>query len=91
MNGTMKYTTLWLLVMYLLGMPIARAQLGETVAIQRSLSRITDSIAYVDALNRLAMLSYETSADTTFTMRYVRARSRTACNTIKVRQTLSII
>ncbi|WP_353130447.1 tetratricopeptide repeat-containing sensor histidine kinase [Parapedobacter pyrenivorans] len=66
MNGTRKYPTLSLLVTCLLGMPIVRAQLGEAATIQRSLGSISDSIAYVDALNRLAMLSYETSADTTF-------------------------
>lgn len=57
--------SLWLMAC-LFGIPGASAQEDEATALKRSLRRITDSMAYVDALNRLALISYEQSADTTF-------------------------
>jgi signal transduction histidine kinase len=45
---------------------ICRAQSIEIKNIQRSLPLIHDSLRYVDALNRLAMLLYEKNIDSTF-------------------------
>lgn len=43
-----------------------RAQSTELIDIKASLPRIHDSIRYVDALNRMAMLLYEQNIDSTF-------------------------
>jgi len=67
-----RLTWLWLAIC-LLGTQVVSAQVDETTGLKRLLERITDSTAYVDALNRLAMISYETSADTTF---YYAVRAR---------------
>lgn len=65
---------MWLwLALCLLGTQRVCAQADEAADLKRLLGRITDSTAYIDALNRLAMISYETSADTTF---YYAARAR---------------
>lgn len=42
------------------------AQLSETQVLRQSLGQIKDSLRYVDVLNRLAILMYETSVDSTF-------------------------
>lgn len=69
---TKRFLLLWLMS-WQFHMSSASAQGDAATDLKRSLGRITDSIAYVDALNRLALISYEQSADTTF--RYaVRAR-----------------
>ncbi|MGV3762613.1 ATP-binding protein [Parapedobacter sp.] len=56
---------LWLIA-WLFYMPCTSAQEDDITAIKQTLSRVTDSMEYVDALNRLALISYEQSADTTF-------------------------
>ncbi|WP_353196299.1 tetratricopeptide repeat-containing sensor histidine kinase [Parapedobacter defluvii] len=70
-NGK-RLTELWLAVC-LLSAQVVSAQVDEAAGLKRSLGRIADSEALVDALNRLAMISYETSADTTF---YYTVRAR---------------
>lgn len=55
-----------ILTFLLLTARLACAQSPEVVSLKKSLSQITDSAHYVDALNRLAMLYYEKSIDSTF-------------------------
>jgi signal transduction histidine kinase len=43
-----------------------RAQSGELTGLKTSMANIKDSLQYVDALNRTAMLLYEKSVDSTF-------------------------
>ena len=52
----------WLLLSWSLG----RAQSSELSNIQASLPQIRDSLKYVDALNRMAILLYEKNVDSTF-------------------------
>ncbi|MFB2120673.1 ATP-binding protein [Parapedobacter sp. 2B3] len=66
MNTYSKYVMPFWLMAYLLSTSVALAQADEAERLKRSLGQITDSTAYVDALNRLALISYEQSADTTF-------------------------
>lgn len=44
------------------------AQLSEIDHIKRSINQITDSLKYVDALNRLGTLMYERNLDSSFTL-----------------------
>ncbi len=53
------------LILLTLSFSIAYGQDELLSSEKRSLSGIKDSIAYIDALNRISMLSYEQSADTT--------------------------
>lgn len=66
----MKAYTKWVmpvwLTVWLFNMPGVSAQGDEAMGLKQRLNHITDSMSYVDALNRLALISYEQSADTTF-------------------------
>ncbi len=59
--------------MFLLSQVVCYGQSSELAGIQASLSHIKDSSRYVDALNRMAMLLYEKSVDSTF---YYTSRAR---------------
>ncbi len=56
----------FLVVIFTLITLASYAQSGEVANIRKSLSHISDSSRYVDALNRLAMLMYEKNIDSTF-------------------------
>lgn len=64
-NAATRMAPLWL-VGCVFGIQSISAQTDEATALLQSLDQVTDSTVYVDALNRLAMISYEKSADTTF-------------------------
>lgn len=57
---------LLLFCLLLLSWNVGLAQSSELKKIQASLHQINDSLRYVDALNRMAMLLYEKNADSTF-------------------------
>lgn len=61
----MKKKLLFLGVL-LLSWNLCLAQLAELKSIQTSLPKISDSLRYVDALNRMAILLYEKNIDSTF-------------------------
>lgn len=66
MNAFMKRKIpLWLMA-WLSYVPCVSAQEDDAAALKRRLSSVADSTEYVDVLNRVALISYEQSADTTF-------------------------
>ncbi len=62
-----------LLITFILLSHVCYAQSSNISKLQQQLPFIKDSLRYVDALNRIAMLSYEKNIDTTF---YYTARAR---------------
>ncbi|SKA09613.1 ATP-binding protein [Sediminibacterium ginsengisoli] len=63
-----------LTMLFVLVLSFANAQSDEATTLTRSLNHFNDSLRYIDALNRIAMLSYEKSIDTTFVYT-IRARA----------------
>ena len=61
----MRKIVLFLLALFFFNM-CCDAQSPELTAIRKSISHTKDSLRYVDALNRLAMLLYEKNIDSTF-------------------------
>ena len=61
----MKKALLWFLLSFSISFN-AKSQSKELANIKASLPQITDSLHYVDALNRMAMLWYEKNIDSTF-------------------------
>ena len=61
----MKKALLWFLLFFSISF-YAKGQSKELSNIKASLPQITDSLLYVDALNRMAMLWYEKNIDSTF-------------------------
>ena len=59
------------------------AQPTEIEKVQQSILKIHDSLAYVDALNRVAMLSYEKNIDSTF---YYSKQAREIANRLQYAQ-----
>jgi len=66
MNAYTKWVMPVWLTVWLFNMPGVSAQGDEATGLKQRLNHITDSMSYVDVLNRLALISYEQSADTTF-------------------------
>src|SRR5690606_41529466 len=64
MNSFTRLMPLWLAA-WLFNIPGVSAQGDEATELKQRLNHITDSTTYVDVLNRLALISYEQSADTT--------------------------
>jgi RNA polymerase sigma-70 factor (family 1) len=59
------FGTVFLLALFF-AVAICRSQSPELKNIRTSLTKITDSTRYIDALNRMAMLLYEKNIDSTF-------------------------
>jgi tetratricopeptide (TPR) repeat protein len=79
----MPLKPLRLLICLLLISGLCRAQSTGLEKVQQSLLRIHDSLAYVDALNRVAMLSYEKNIDSTF---YYAKQAREIANRLQYAQ-----